>query len=64
MTWNYFKGPVIYEGVEYFQKTTEFDRCRDLPSQTRAKIELAVAGDKYDPAAVRDAGWTFVRGLP
>lgn len=64
MTWNYFKGALKYDGREYFQKTTEFDKCIDLPGRTKAKLELAVHGDKYDPKAIRDAGWTFARALP
>lgn len=64
MTWNYFRGALTYDGREYFQKTTEFDRCAGLPGMTKAKLELAVHGDKYDPKAIRDAGWRFVRALP
>jgi hypothetical protein len=64
MTWNYFKGPVEHEGVEYFQKTTEFEKCMDLPGKTQANLELAVGGERFDPKAMAAKGWSFVRALP
>ncbi len=64
MTWNYFKGPLIYDGREYFQKTTEFDKCLDLPGRTEVSLEVAVTGHTFDPKQIRDAGWPFVRALP
>ncbi len=64
MTWNYFKGPVVWDGIEYFQKTTEFDRVRTLPKATKAKLELAVGSDRYDDDTFGNDGWHITRGLP
>ena len=60
MTWNYFKGPVVLDGIEYDSKVSEFEKFRKLPSQSPVKLELAVGGDKYDPEKIRADGWTFV----
>ena len=64
MTWNYFRGKLEYEGVEYDQKVSEFERFRDLPKRTSFPMKMAVSGDKYDPEAIKRDGWRFVPALP
>lgn len=59
MTWKYFHGPVEHEGVHYHGKAPEFEKFHDLPRRTSAPLVLAVAGEKYDRAAIERDGWTF-----
>ncbi len=60
MSWRYFPGAVELDGYHYDAKGREFERFRTLPKHSPLPIEMAVAGDKYDPEAIKRDGWTFV----
>ena len=64
MTWRYYNGLLEYEGMQLEQKAPEFEKFKDLPSRTKAQLELAVGGEKYDPALFSELGWQFCRALP
>lgn len=57
MSWAYFRGPLVYNGVEYGGKAPEFERFYDLPRRTRHPMTVAVAGT-YQPAeTIKANGW-------
>ncbi|MGF1632351.1 MAG: hypothetical protein ACFCVE_00745, partial [Phycisphaerae bacterium] len=57
MTWSYFKGALVHDGVEYFGKSAEYDKFDKLPKQSGVPVELAVAGyTRPDERLVAD-GW-------
>jgi hypothetical protein len=52
-------GAVTYRGERYGQKDEEFLRLLDLPSHTRARLELALSGaSSEERARLRGAGWS------
>lgn len=48
--------PLTYRGIVYGQKNVEFEKFRELPSRTRAAMEVAVSG-KVPFDSLRQAGW-------
>lgn len=44
MSWNAFKGKLIYQGVEYKSKGAEFDKLISLPNKVDASFLIAVGG--------------------
>jgi hypothetical protein len=44
MSWNAFKGPLVYQGVEYKSKGAEFAKILSLPGRTQVPLRLAVGG--------------------
>jgi hypothetical protein len=57
MTWDWFKGPLLLNQVEYGTKAMEFEKFASLPGKTAVKIALAINGDKAPVAKVKAAGW-------
>ena len=37
MTWNAFKGKLVYQGVEYKSKGSEFEKIIDLPRRVELR---------------------------
>lgn len=64
MTWGYFRGALVHDGVEYDAKASQFERFRTLPSKVKTPLRLAVSGTKYDPDAIKRDGWQFIDALP
>lgn len=62
MTWSYFKGPIIVDGVEYDAKASQYERFRDVARLSGLPMKMAVSGERYDPEAIRKDGWGYVRG--
>jgi hypothetical protein len=62
MTWNAFKGKLLYEGVEYGSKGAEFEKLMDLPSRVNARLKVAVGGVNAPLARLSKAGWEVVDG--
>jgi hypothetical protein len=60
MTWDWFKGPLTFNGVEYFGKATEFEKFLDLPSRAKTPLELAINGLKAPLPALQRSGWRVV----
>lgn len=62
MTWNAFKGRLIYKGVEYKSKGHEFERLITLPRQSPAPFKIAVGGIKAPLQRLTSHGWQVVDG--
>lgn len=64
MTWKYYSGLLSWDGLTLEQKAPEFEKFKTLPSSTKAQLELAIGGEKYDPRLFHELGWQFCRALP
>lgn len=62
MTWNAFKGRLVYQGREYFSKGTEFEKLMDLPGQVRVPLKVAVGGMKAPLDRLSRCGWQVTDG--
>jgi hypothetical protein len=62
MTWNAFKGRLIYRGVEYKSKGSEFEKLMDLPQRVAAPFQVAVGGIGAPLDRLATAGWDVVDG--
>jgi hypothetical protein len=62
MTWNAFKGKLIYKGVEYKSKGSEFEKLLSLPQHTSVPLKVAVGGVKAPLMELASAGWKVVDG--
>jgi hypothetical protein len=64
MTWDWFRGKLIYRGVEYANKATEFEKFHDLPHRLPREIDLnlalAVGGVKTPHEELRRDGWQLL----
>ncbi len=60
MTWDYFQGRVIHEGVEYRTKLHEFERFSHLPQRTNLQLALAVGGTKAPLGRLQRQGWRIL----
>jgi hypothetical protein len=64
MSWSYFKGPLIYKGVEYGAKAPEYEKFHDLPRRVNVPLTLAVGGIHQPKDRVERDGWKKVDGWP
>jgi hypothetical protein len=64
MSWSYFKGKLIYKGVEYGAKAPEYEKFHDLPRRVNVPLTLAVAGQHKDKNVIINDGWNYVEGWP
>jgi hypothetical protein len=62
MTWNVFKGPVVYRGVEYKGKGEEFKRFIDLPQRLDVTLKVAVGGVGAPRERLAVYGWQVEDG--
>ncbi|MCE5336025.1 MAG: hypothetical protein LLG06_15700 [Desulfobacteraceae bacterium] len=62
MTWNAFKGKLIYKDVEYGSKGAEFEKLMGLPKTVRLPLKVAVGGVDAPLGRLSDAGWEVVDG--
>jgi len=62
MTWNAFKGKLIYRGVEYASKGAEFEKLMELPKQLQAPLKVAVGGINAPLDLLAENGWQVVDG--
>jgi hypothetical protein len=62
MTWNAFKGKLIYRGVEYGSKGAEFEKLIDLPASVYMPLKVAVGGIDAPLARLSQGGWQVVDG--
>jgi hypothetical protein len=44
LTWNGFRGPLVYRGREYGSKNIEFAKIASLPRKTSARLKIALGG--------------------
>jgi len=61
MTWNDFRGRLVYGGREYGSKGMEFNRIRSLPSKTSCSLSIAIGGAAPMQELVND-GWHVLDG--
>ncbi len=57
MTWDNFRRPIEYQGVQYGTKELEFVRIESLPSVTSVKLEVATGGNTAPRDRWRELGW-------
>ena len=60
MTWDYFRGKLIYQGQQYHGKPPEYDRFHDLPKRTNVPVALAIAGHKTPHEQIKQDGWRTI----
>ena len=64
MSWSYFKGPLVYDGVEYGAKGPEFQRFMSLPRRVDVPLSVAVAGFTQPAEEIDDNGWRRIEAGP
>jgi hypothetical protein len=57
MTWNAFKKPLFYHGVEYKSKGSEFEKILDLPQHLKVPLKVALGGVKPPFELLASNGW-------
>jgi hypothetical protein len=62
MTWNAFKGKLLYDGVEYASKGTEFEKIMSLPTRIGVPLKVAVGGVNAPLQRLAQEGWEAVDG--
>jgi hypothetical protein len=62
LTWNAFKGPVIYNGVELKSKGAEFEKLMSLPRRVNVPLKVALGGKDAPVERLTDAGWIVEDG--
>jgi hypothetical protein len=62
MTWNAFKGKLVYQGIEYQSKGPEFEKLLDLPGMTALPLKIALGGKSAPLDRVQAHGWQVVDG--
>ena len=62
MTWNAFKGRLVYEGIEYGSKGAEFERPMDLPKRLRVPLKVAVGGKTAPLERLAENDWEVADG--
>ncbi len=60
MSWNVFKGPVIYDGIEYGDKSMEFEKILRLPALTGSPMKLALGGGIAPVETLLEHNWQIV----
>ena len=62
MTWNDFKGKLVYRGTEYRSKGYEFEKLMALPAMVPASLKVAVGGKEAPFRLLDSHGWEAVDG--
>ena len=62
MTWNAFKGKLIYKGKEYKSKGAEFEKIKGLPKKYSEKFEIGIGGKNAPKTELKKNGWRIVDG--
>jgi hypothetical protein len=60
MTWDWFQGRLVYKGIEYSNKATEFEKFHDLPRHLDLPLALAVGGVKTPHEQLLRDGWQLI----
>jgi hypothetical protein len=60
MTWDWFKGKVLYKGVDYRTKVPEFEKFHDIPRRVNVPMAVAIGGHKAPVVQVRTDGWQII----
>jgi hypothetical protein len=62
MTWNAYKGKLLYRGVEYTSKGPEFEKLVALPRQLSVPLKVAVGGIGAPIETLAGWGWQVQDG--
>jgi len=62
MTWNAFKGRLLYRGTEYKSKGAEFTKFLSLPQFVGPRMKVAVGGVNAPLGQLHQHGWEVVDG--
>ncbi len=62
MTWNAFKGKLVYKGIEYGSKGAEFEKLMSLPATVNLPLKVAVGGVNAPLERLATAGWEVADG--
>ncbi len=57
MTWDWFRGRLLWQGTDYGTKVPEYDRFHDLPRRTDVPLALAIGGHKTPFEQIKQDGW-------
>ena len=57
MTWDWFKGDLVYKGVKYGTKVPEYEKFQTLPHKTDVPLALVVGSVKAPEEKIRRDGW-------
>jgi hypothetical protein len=57
LSWTYFRGAVMHEGVEYFAKIPEFQKFRNLPWHSGVPLLLVMGGSTAPTSTIWREGW-------
>ncbi len=60
MTWNGFKGKLLYDGVEYKSKDGEFEKIITLPQDSSVPFKVAVGGEIAPTERLKAYGWNII----
>lgn len=60
MSWNVFKGTVVHNGIEYGDKSMEFEKILCLPALSRVVMKLALGGGNAPTKMLLDHKWQIV----
>jgi hypothetical protein len=63
MTWDAFKGKLVYNGIEYKSKGSEFEKIINLPCRVDSPFKVAVGGLNAPIESLSKHGWEVVDGL-
>jgi hypothetical protein len=59
-SWDWFKGIVKFNNIEYGTKLPEFQKFRDLPRRVKIPLALAIGGHKAPWAQLATEGWQII----
>lgn len=62
MTWNAFKGKLLYKGIEYKSKGSEFEKIIELPQHIKVLMKVAVGGVAAPREKLIRYGWNVIDG--
>jgi hypothetical protein len=62
MTWNAFKGKLVYKGIEYKSKGAEFEKLIELPRLAGVPLKVAMGGINAPLKKLARNGWQVVDG--
>jgi len=60
MTWDYFRGRLTFNGVEFFTKVAEFEKFDCLPHRSGFPLILAIGGVLAPLERLRAQGWRII----
>jgi hypothetical protein len=59
MSWNYFGGKLVHDGVDYDAKASEYEKFHDLPRGSPVPLMLAVGGHHQPIERIKQDGWRW-----